>query len=365
MNLHIVPDNTFINAFHDNLDALGLLPGNRIVVRTNNRGLTAIKHDIPYARLYSKTFEKLVGETPQYDRVFIHYFTPLLYRWVARHSFKELNWMVWGGDLYNLPGIDHSCYEAITLDYIQNDRSMNTLLYHAKVILGHRPFLKAAYRKVKNILTWMPQEYEFACDHLPVEATHQFFFYENQQPYQALDGIKGEPPRSERLTLLLGNSGTPSNNHLDAVRFLSEHRIKADLVVPVSYGDRRYISFLRKNLHYAFGKVTFVDQFLPFEDYVKLLASADALVMNTIRPMGYGNILMMLYMGKPVFLNPRNTSLSALEASGIICPPLSALPGVLTRGMVINNRHKVVDLLSHERLLSVYKKLFDTSTTEV
>jgi hypothetical protein len=361
MNLHIVPDNTFINAFHDNLDAIGLLSSNRIVVRTNSSVLVAIKRDIPYAKLYSKAFEQHVGDTLQYEKVFIHYFTPLLYRWVAQHSFKELNWMVWGGDLYNLPGLDHTCYEPMTLEYVRKDRSLKTLLYHLKVLLAQRPFRKAAYQKVRNILTWMQQEYAFARDHLPVNAGHTFFFYENQQPYQALDGIKNTALNEHRLTILIGNSGTPSNNHLDAVRFLSVHRIDADLVVPVSYGDPRYIKFLRENLTYAFGKVTFVDQYLPFEAYVKLLASADALLMNAVRPLGYGNILMMLYMDKPVFLNPRNTSLMELASSGISCPGLPTLPELLKKGLEIDNKTKVVNLLSHDRLLAVYKQLFDNS----
>ena len=361
MNLHIVPDNTFINAFCDNLGAIGLLKANKIVARTNKSSLIAIKRDIPFARLYSRAFEQQVGDTLQYDKVFIHYFSPLLYRWVARHSFRELNWMVWGGDLYNLPGLDSTCYEPATLEYVRKDRSMDTLLYQLKVFLGQRPFRKAAYQKVKNILTWMQQEYVFACNHLPVKAAHAFFFYENQQPYQALDSVRNEALENDRLTILIGNSGTPSNNHLDAVQFLSDQRIDADLVVPVSYGDQRYIRFLRDNLTYPHGKVTFVDQYLPFEAYVKLLASVDAMIMNAVRPLGFGNILMMLFMNKPVFLNPRNTSINELALSGIKCPQLASMADLLRKGLAIDNRSKVVNLLSHDRLLTVYSQLFDNA----
>ena len=106
MNLHIVPDNTFINKFYENLQELGLTGTNRVVVRINEPELKSVKHNLPFAPLYSSRFESLVGNTFEYEKVFIHYFTPLLYRWVATHKFRELNWMVWGGDLYNLPGLD-------------------------------------------------------------------------------------------------------------------------------------------------------------------------------------------------------------------------------------------------------------------
>jgi hypothetical protein len=36
MNLHIVPDNSFVNKFCDNLQELGLWEDNKIIVRSND-----------------------------------------------------------------------------------------------------------------------------------------------------------------------------------------------------------------------------------------------------------------------------------------------------------------------------------------
>ena len=87
MNLHIAPDNTFINAFYDNLREASLLNNNRIVIRSNNQEMKAVKRDIPFAPLYSTKFNSIVGDTFSYDKVYVHYFTPLLYRWVALNKF--------------------------------------------------------------------------------------------------------------------------------------------------------------------------------------------------------------------------------------------------------------------------------------
>ena len=86
MNLHIVPDSKFINAFYNNLGELGLLQKNKIIVRSSNK-LKYIEHDLPTAPLYGAAFDELTGDTMQYDAVYIHLFSPLMYRWVARHSF--------------------------------------------------------------------------------------------------------------------------------------------------------------------------------------------------------------------------------------------------------------------------------------
>jgi hypothetical protein len=145
------------------------------------------------------------------------------------------------------------------------------------------------------------------------------------------------------------------------VEFLNNQGVQADLVIPVSYGDMRYIKFLKKNLIFKHGSFEFVEQYMPFEAYVAMISSADALVMNTVRPQGYGNILMMMYLDKPVFFNKKNSSLSELTEAGIAYRFIKELPE-LKKGATIGNSDKVTRLLSHDRLLSTYKELFSDFT---
>ncbi len=192
---------------------------------------------------------------------------------------------------------------------------------------------------------------------LPLNAEHKFFFYENQLPYNQLDSITAGPGRSERLTLIIGNSGSPTNNHLDVVKFLEENKIHADLLLPVSYGDSHYISFLRKNIKFTYGIVKFVDRYMPFHEYVEWLAAADGLVMNSLRPQGYGNIFMMMYLGKPVYFNPTNISLPDLSDAGLKFNTLQDLKSSVP-GTHQPNNEAVINFLSHERLINEYRSLF-------
>jgi dTDP-N-acetylfucosamine:lipid II N-acetylfucosaminyltransferase len=358
MNLHIAPDNSFTNKFVENIVDAGLSGNNKIVVRSNDSKLKAIKSDIASAPLYSSAFSNHVGDTLAYNKVFIHYFTPLLYRWVATNKFQELNWMVWGGDLYNLSALDHTSYEPLTLArFIKKNRSIHNRLYDFKVWATQSRFRKRAYSKVKNVLTWMREEYNFVLANLPVQADHKFFFYENEMPYHELDSFILQPRRSHTLTLVIGNSGSPTNNHLDAVEFLQKHQIRANLLLPVSYGDPHYISFLKQNLNFSYGEIRFMDRYMPFQEYVGWLASSDGLVMNSLRPQGYGNIFMMMYLGKPVYFNKNNISLPDLQKAGLKWKVLDELksPGPST---FLENKEAVKKLLSHERLMQEYRKLF-------
>jgi hypothetical protein len=204
----------------------------------------------------------------------------------------------------------------------------------------------------------MPSEYRFATAHLPVNATHKFFFYENQLPYEKLDILPSLKNASERPLLIIGNSGSPTNNHLDVVQFLEANRVHTDLVIPVSYGDPSYIKFLKKKLTYSYGTIKFMDRYMAFDEYLNFLSTADALVMNTIRPQGYGNILIMMYLGKPVFFNEKNISLPDLNRAGLKWFPIENLKVPQSLSMSASNKEAVVNLLSHERLLKEYQFLF-------
>ena len=361
MNLHIVPDNVFINKFYDNLQELGIADNNRLVVRTGNRSLRYLKHALPFAPLYSRAFDVLTGPTEAYEKVYIHQFTPLLYRWVATHSFKQLNWMIWGSDLYNLPSVKTELYEPLTLrHYVNGKISLYDFLYRTKVALLHEGFRTKAYGKVSHVLTWMTSEFSFALEHLPgLKASHQFFFYENELPYQALDDVMRQPaPSHDKPVYILGNSSTAELNHMDAAAQMNDTGVRADLFVPISYGDARYSRFLKKSLSfYRGGRVTFVDRYMNFEEYLQFLYAADGLIMNNIRPQGYGNIFMMMYLGKKVFLNDKNLSIAELDHARL------AWQGIykMSRASDLDwkgNKPAVTRLLSHSSLLKIYGELF-------
>jgi hypothetical protein len=82
--------------------------------------------------------------------------------------------------------------------------------------------------------------------------------------------------------------------------------------------------------------------------------------MNNLRPQGYGNIFMMMYLGKKIFLNPDNLSIPELSRAGLVWQPISQMQdagGVNWK----NNNIAVSRLLSHSTLLEVYRKLFSAT----
>jgi hypothetical protein len=363
MNLHIAPDNVFINKFYENLQELGLSENNKIVIRTNNRELKHVKHHHPFAPLYSREFNHLVNDTSSYSKVFIHFFTPLLFRWVATNNFRQLGWMIWGADLYNLPFLKTPLYESQTLrNYVRGTFSIQNLLYRAKVKVLQERWKEAAYEKIDHILTWMKSEYDFARQNIPsLKGEHRFFFYENEVPYHALDQlvVPGDVTNAgDRPNYIIGNSSTPELNHVDAISLLQAQGVKAHLHLPVAYGDLSYREYLKKSLDfYTGGDIHFMEDYLGFEDYVRFLSRADGLIMNNVRPQGYGNILMMMYLGKQIFMNEKNLSTQELDKAGLMWKPIRE---VQTSRQLHweKNRIGVSNHLSHDIALKTYGELF-------
>lgn len=108
--------------------------------------------------------------------------------------------------------------------------------------------------------------------------------------------------------ILLGNSASETNNHLEMFGILSKHDLKSrKVIVPLSYGNSEY----RLNIIDA-GKRVLRDAFVPLVDYMPLneyssiMASCSVVIMNHLRQQALGNIGTALYQGAHVFLDPSN-----------------------------------------------------------
>lgn len=108
--------------------------------------------------------------------------------------------------------------------------------------------------------------------------------------------------------ILVGNSASPTNNHIDVFFILARHDLGTrKVIVPLSYGDPVY----RENL-IARGKEILGDSFvpivdfLPFDKYRSIVASCNVVVMNHLRQQALGNIGAALYQGAHVYLDTVN-----------------------------------------------------------
>ncbi|MBK7212021.1 MAG: TDP-N-acetylfucosamine:lipid II N-acetylfucosaminyltransferase [Bacteroidales bacterium] len=216
--------------------------------------------------------------------VYIHYLPygpSLLMYWLFPKISKKATWIIWGGDVY---------------------------IYRKKANTLYSKFYESLRKKVIPIFPEIASFIEF--DALEAKRVYNsnalYFKILYPLPIELNDFSRTSAPNiNENITILLGNSADPSNNHIEALKILSRfnsQRIK--IICPLSYySDKDYIESVIK-----FGNAIFENKFIPLLDllganeYSVLLQSIDIAIMNHDRQQALGNIIPLLYLGKKVFL---------------------------------------------------------------
>jgi len=189
---------------------------------------------------------------------------------------KHIGWIIWGGDLYNT---------------IKQGR---THLFPSD--------------KLSSIHTIIEGDIQLFKEHFGEKENFNFTY-----PYPGLYGDIHVAESQERTNrIIVGNSGDPSNNHLEILEKLAEmsdieqHKI----VLPVAYnfGEeyRQRLTSKIKELG-LLDRVEFHTEFIAPDEYLKFVDNNDLMIMAHNRQQAMGNMLMGMYMNKPVFLKKEIT----------------------------------------------------------
>jgi dTDP-N-acetylfucosamine:lipid II N-acetylfucosaminyltransferase len=118
--------------------------------------------------------------------------------------------------------------------------------------------------------------------------------------------------------VLIGNSATPSNNHLEAFELLAGRDLGGRrIIVPLNYGDPAYRDAIVERGRELFGTafVPLIER-MPLGEYNELVAGCDIVIMNQRRQQALGNIGTALYAGANLFLDESNPVYEFLRGAG-------------------------------------------------
>ncbi len=144
--------------------------------------------------------------------------------------------------------------------------------------------------------------------------------------------------------ILLGNSASMTNNHLDAFDILKTMNLQGrKIITPLSYGEPRYRDIVIKRGESMFGgQFVPVVEFMPIDSYIRVISSCSTVIMNHLRQQAAGSIIIMMYLGAKVFLDPENPLYSFFQKQGAWIYTLDQLRyetgGRLTPDQIEQNR---------------------------
>lgn len=166
--------------------------------------------------------------------------------------------------------------------------------------------------------------------------------------------------------ILLGNSSTPANNHVEAMRVLNKLGMQGrKVIVPLSYGDMRY----QEKIIQA-GEDLLGESFMPLTNYMSLteynqkVSGCGILIMNHIRQQAMGNISAALLRGGKVFLRPENPIYKHYTRMGVKLIPytdditIADLDVPLNKEDVIKNKQIMSELWARKNAVKQAQAIF-------
>ncbi|WP_102305440.1 TDP-N-acetylfucosamine:lipid II N-acetylfucosaminyltransferase [Vibrio cyclitrophicus] len=346
--LHLAQDEKFIDMGLASFERVGVI--NKLIVFTDGQ-LGKVKFsnkDVVLLRDFnSKIIEEVMND---FDIIILHSL------FSSRFTFPEKVKVIWIGF-----GFDYYPYICDDDDLLLE----GSLLYSKRCrfnLSSVKNITKRAIRKISDkldIKIGMEKVISRIDYFSPVLVDEYIKIRRNNFPRNILDWnygtleddlIKGfELSEVNGDNILLGNSATITNNHIDSINMLSELNLEnKKIVIPLSYGNGQYRNYVDRLAMKKFGNdyVPLID-YMSMSDYVRVLQSCSVIIMNHLRQQALGNIIIGLHMGAKIYLQEKNPIYGYLKGIGFVIYSISEV-----KNDNINSRMSKEDVNNNRELLS-------------
>lgn len=254
----------------------------------------------------------------------------------APRALPRCRWVLWGGDLYD------------------RNRQPRSLRWHAATAVR-----KSLCTRLGGIAALIPGDVDEARRELGFRGQHfRCLGYLSNTFRRAEPSAEPTGP----LTILVGNSAMPSNQHARAFKLLARlGRQDIRVLCPLSYGDRDYADKVVAEGRAAFGdRFTAVRRFLDPTEYANVLDSVSVAVFAHDRQQAIGNCIQLLGRGVRLHLDPATSHHAYFSAEGF---PVGNIDSIELRPLDSGERIRCHELareaFSEARLESQYRAILD------
>lgn len=335
--LHLIKDQKFIDSAHEFFEAVApgantyILAGRSKPIKFLN-GVNPVR--VPRFAFYYPWFVKSLDA---YDAVILHSLYPFSLEVLARINPRiPVWWIGMGYDYYDLiiekrsDALKEKTKQIYGLLNSQNKRAARTFLrtpcYRLLYPNNHRK--KELLKKVDIFSPVLTSEY-LLLKNICSGSFPQYVAWNYGNVANLIDR-RLESDTVNGKNILIGNSGNPTNNHLDTFELLLASEVSPDakIIVPLSYGDAEYCEKIMAEGKRLFGeKFMPITEFMEMDKYIDLLSTCSTVIMNHLRQQGAGNLFIALFLGAKIFLDAQNPLFEELSEMGFTVKKLSDLNG--------------------------------------
>ncbi|TDP59214.1 TDP-N-acetylfucosamine:lipid II N-acetylfucosaminyltransferase [Flavobacterium dankookense] len=375
--IHICEDEKFINSAINQFEIIFPNQNKFYIVDTDNS--IPFRHVTPSNCTKSISTIELVQLSETLDKsslVILHSLSSKFYSFVLKLS-KEIKivWLCFGFEVYNDSYYykNNQLLDKITLKkYPSNDKTLSWRkkirpLY--RIIKPNLPFSdyelkRKAIQRVNYLGSTFHDEYVVIQKLLNVKKDFFNFWY---YPLEQIVEINS-PINFDKTTMLIGNSGFKSLNHLDVFDRIKNYNLKASkVIIPLNYGVESYINDIVEQSNLTFGEKSFpLLNFLSLSDYNELLNNVGIAIFNNHRQQALGNTIALLWFGVKIFLSEQNPFYTFLKRNNIHIFSYenelneNSCNTFLTQEEIEQNRYILFKLLQQDVVTAILKKHIDT-----
>lgn len=225
----------------------------------------------------------------------------------------KVAWVFWGGEIYGR--------KDLRVSFLSN-RSKALFFLHEikkkinrKGRIGQYELPLGLFNRIDYCLTDIHEDYEFVTSYTHSNMKEVWY------NYYSIDETIGELRNQcvEGNNILIGNSCSLECNHLDGFKVARNiHDDNLDIVVPLSYGEPWLRQLLLKRGKHMFGdRFHPLIEFMPRDEYNKILKSCATVIMPHYRPQAFGNILTALWLGSRVYMSEKSHLYAFFKRIGV------------------------------------------------
>lgn len=233
------------------------------------------------------------------ERYFLHgqfnYFIWLLL-FLNKIASNRISWHVWGGDLY-----EDSRQMLHKMFYLLRRQSYGKIS-HVFATRGDLKFYHQYYPSTPSSLLYFP-----------TRLAHTNIKHSLKNITNIHNGY---------ITLLIGNSGDPSNRHIQAIhKIYRQFGSKVNVIIPMGYpcNNHVYINkvLMQGNYYFSSKRVNLLNKNIEFNNYLKLLSQCDIGYFLFQRQQGIGTLSLLIQLRLPFVISRHNTFSKDLVEQGI------------------------------------------------
>jgi hypothetical protein len=188
-------------------------------------------------------------------------------------------------------------------------------LVNKRLPLSSQEYKRKVIKRIDFLGSSFKEEFDFVSKLIKEK---KFFFDYWYYPIEQILNVSA-PFNPLKKTILIGNSGTNTGNHLDVFDKIKKFNLIAEqIVVPLNYGDSSYIDIILNEGELNFsGKFLPLRKFISLQDYNTILEEVGVAIFNNRRQQAIGNTIALLWLGAKVFLSKQNSFYDFLKRTGI------------------------------------------------